>query len=241
MIVSIMLVQISCSGQSAEKTSQSKKTNNQMLMENQGRTYSVVFLNITDQKGYEQYRKSTDKLRKKYGGHIEREFDVMGQKGNIPDFEAPNKVIVMYWDNPDGHQLLMNDEKYQKALTVLKTSTSSIRAVRGTSQMFQSSTSDETGRMWLIKISYYKDNTAGRLDMLQEIGDKLTPYGFYTERMVMVDEASGFDQPSEVTVHFHDFAYQNEELQNDASVTGAIGEYNQKYLTHFVYLPLKLR
>lgn len=69
----------------------------------------------------------------------------------------------------------------------------------------------------------------------------MAPYGFYTERMIMVNESVGFEKPDEFTIHFHDFASQNEQLQKDNSVTGVIGQYNDKYLTQFVYLPLKLR
>lgn len=243
----ILFASMSCNSQ---QTSQTKKSNdkvimnnqiiNKILMENKGKTYSIIFLNITDEKGYDDYRKSSDELRLKYGGHIEREFDVMGQKGNIPNFEAPNRIIVMYWDEPNGNTLLMKDEKYQKAQAILKSSTSAIRVVDGTSEMFQSSDSEEAGRMYLMKISYYKEDTEGRLKMLQEIGSAISPYNFYTERMVMVNEAFGFDKPSEVTIHFHDKAIQNEQLQKDEVVTKAIGEYNNKYLTFFVYIPLKL-
>lgn len=77
--------------------------------------------------------------------------------------------------------------------------------------------------------------------MLNEIGPKLMPYGFYTERMIMVNEAIGFEKPDEFTIHFHDFAAQNEVLQKDEAVGTATGKYNTKYLTQFVYMPLKLR
>lgn len=211
------------------------------LKENKGVNYSIVFLTIQDNEKYNRYRKATEKLMKKAGGHIEREFDVMGQKGNIADFEAPNRLIVIYWDTPNGHEQLMNNKKYKKESELLKSSVSNIRVVKGTSEMLQTSDSEESGRMYLMKISYYKENTDGRIDMLQKIGPKLAPYGFYTERMIMVNEAKGIDVPNEVTIHFHDFAHQNAELQKDESVTSAIGEYNEKYLTNFVYLPLKLR
>jgi len=135
----------------------------------------------------------------------------------------------------------MGNKKYKKESESLKQSANNIRVIKGTSEMFQSSDSDESGRMYLMKISYYKENTEGRIDMLQKIGPKLAPYGFYTERMIMTNEAKGIDIPNEVTIHFHDFAHQNAELQKDESVKSAIGEYNKKYLTPFVYLPLKLR
>ena len=67
---------------------------------------------------------------KKAGGHIEREFDVMGQKGNIPGFEAPNRAIVVYWDTPNGSELLMDSKEYQKTRELLKASTSNIRVVK---------------------------------------------------------------------------------------------------------------
>ncbi len=211
------------------------------LKENKGVNYSIVFLTIQDNEKYNRYRKATEKLMKKAGGHIEREFDVMGQKGNIADFEAPNRIVTIYWDTPNGHEQLMNNVKYKKKSELLKSSVSNIRVVKGTSEMFQTSDSDESGRMYLMKISYYKENTEGRIAMLQKIGPKLAPYGFYTERMIMSNEAKGIDIPNEVTIHFHDFVHQNAELQKDESVTSAIGEYNDKYLTHFVYLPLKLK
>ncbi|WP_142783761.1 DUF1330 domain-containing protein [Changchengzhania lutea] len=250
LILFTMIVSVS-NGCSAN---QSKKENNnntiestaktmkmEKLKENKGVNYSIVLLTIQDNEKYNRYRKATEKVMKKAGGHIERDFDVMGQKGNIENFEAPNRVVVIYWDTPNGHEQLMNNEKYKKESELLKSSTSNIRVIKGTSEMFQSSDSDENGRMYLMKISYYKENTAGRIEMLQKIGPKLAPYGFYTERMIMANEAKGIDIPNEVTIHFHDFSYQNEELQKDESVKSAIGEYNNKYLTHFVYLPLKLR
>jgi len=221
--------------------SQKKMNENQKIEANNGKNYSVIMLNINNDEGYNQYREKSDKLLEKSGGHIEREFDVMGQKGNIPDFEAPNRIIVIKWDSPKGHQNLKNNPKYVKARELLKSSTSSIRVIRGTSEVFQSSDSDENGRMYLIKMSYFKDNTQGRENMLDEIGSKFEPYGFYTERMIMVKESVGFETPDEFTIHFHDFPAQNEELQKDKSVTTAIGEYNSKYLTQFVYLPIKLR
>ncbi len=235
-----LIPQTGCSGQNVPSTNETAMANRQALKENKNKNYSIIFLNITDEAGYNKYRKATEKLRKKYGGHVEREFDVLGQKGNISDFEAPNRAIVMYWDTPEASKAIMEDKKYQKAFETLKASTSSIRAVHGTSAMYQSSNSDESGRMWLMKISYYKEKTPGRLDMLKELGQELSPYGFYTERMVMANGASGMATPSEVTVHFHDFAHQNEELQKNQKIIDAIGEYNQKFLNHFVYLPLKL-
>ena len=224
-------------------TIKSQKTmdRNQKLKVNNGKSYSVIMLNISNDDGYNQYREKSNKLLEKSGGHIEREFDVMGQKGNIPNFEAPNRIIVVKWNSLMGHQNLMDNPKYIKVSELLKSSTSNIRVVKGASEVFQSSNSDENGRMYLIKMSYYKDNTQGRLDMLNEIGPKLAPYGFYTERMIMVKESVGFETPNEFTIHFHDFAAQNEELQKDESVTTAIGEYNNKHLTQFVYLPVKLR
>ncbi len=221
--------------------SQNKMKKNQKLEENKGENYSVIMLNIDNEAIYNQYREKSNKLLKKSGGHIEREFDVMGQKGNIEDFEAPNRIIVVNWDSPNGHQKLMDNQKYQHASELLKSSTSNIRVIKGTSEMFQSSNSDEQGRMYLIKISYYKSNTQGRLDMLNAIGPKLAPYSFYTERMIIVNEAIGIEKPSEFTIHFHDLVSQNAKLQKDTSATDAIGEYNKKYLTQFVYLPLKLR
>jgi len=218
-----------------------KSQNTMSIEENKGKTYSVIMLNISNEEGYHKYRKKSEQLLQKAGGNIEREFDVMGQKGNIPDFETPNRIIVVSWDSPNGHQNLMDNSKYIKISELLKSSTTNIRVVKGVSELFQSSTSDEKGRMYLIKMSYYKENTQGRLDMLNEIGPKLSPYGFYTERMIMVNESVGFEKPDEFTIHFHDFASQNEELQKDSSVTSLIGEYNQKYLTQFVYLPLKLK
>ncbi|MBL4710054.1 MAG: DUF1330 domain-containing protein [Flavobacteriales bacterium] len=218
-----------------------KSQNKMNIEENKGENYAVIMLNITNVEGYNKYRKKTKKLLLKAGGHIEREFDVMGQKGNIPNFETPNRVIVIHWDSPNGQLSLMNNPKYIKASELLKLSATNIRVVKGTSEMFQSSNSDEQGRMYLIKMSYYKNNTHGRVDMLNEIGPKLAPYGFYTERMIMVNESVGFEKPNEFTIHFHDFAYQNEELQKDSSIKSLIGEYNQKYLTQFVYLPLKLK
>lgn len=238
---------IACSGNSQKKTTASHQTNKnettkmKRLKENQGGNYSVIFLTIHDHEKYNSYREKTEKLMRKSGGHIEREFDVMGQKGNIPDFEAPNRAIVVYWDTPKGSALLMNSKEYQKASELLKASTSNIRVLKGKSAMFQSSDSDETGRMYLMKISYYKENTKGRLNMLHELSPKLAPYGFYTERMIMTDNAVGIETPSEVTIHFHDFASQNEQLQKDESVINGIGKYNEKYLTEFVYLPLMLR
>lgn len=221
--------------------SQKKMDGNQKLKANNGKSYSVIMLNISNDDGYNQYLEESNKLLEKSGGYIEREFDVMGQKGNIPDFEAPNRIIVVKWDSPNGHQNLMDNPKYVKASELLKSSTSNIRVIKGTSEMFQASDSDENGRMYLIKMSYYKDNTQGRQDMLNKIGPKLAPYGFYTERMIMAEESVGFETPDEFTIHFHDFATQNEELQKDESVTSVIGEYNNKFLTQFVYLPLKLR
>ncbi len=165
----------------------------------------------------------------------------MGQKGNISGFEAPNRIVVVKWDSETGHQHVMDNPKYKDISKLLKASTSNIRVVKGTSEMFQSSKSDEDGRMYLIKMSYYKSNIQGRLDMLGDIGTKLAPYGFYTERMIMVNESIGFEKPDEFTIHFHDFVSQNVKLQNDAIAMKAIGEYNEKYLTQFVYLPLKLR
>jgi len=218
-----------------------KSQNKMNIEENKGKAYSIIMLNISNEEGYNQYRKKSEKLLQKAGGYIEREFDVMGQKGNISDFEAPNRIIVISWDSPNGHQNLMGNSKYFKISELLKSSTTNIRVVKGTSEMFQSSTSDEKGRMYLIKMSYYKKNTQGRLDMLNEIGPKLAPYGFYTERMIMVNESVGFEKPDEFTIHFHDYASQNTELQKDTSITSAIGAYNQKYLTDFMYLPLKLR
>jgi len=218
------------------------KTQNKMKIdENKGEAYSVIMLNISDEEEYNQYRKESKKLLQKAGGNIEREFDVMGQKGNILDFEAPNRIIVINWNSSNGHQNLMDNSKYIKISELLKSSTTNIRVVKGTSELFQYSTSDEKGRMYLIKMSYYKKNAQGRLNMLNEIGPKLSPYGFYTERMIMVNESVGFEKPDEFTIHFHDYASQNAELQKDKSVANAIGEYNQKYLTEFVYLPLKLR
>lgn len=221
--------------------SQKKMDKDQKIEANNGKSYSVIMLNISNEDGYNQYREKSNKLLKQSGGHIEREFDVMGQKGNIPDFEAPNRIVVVKWDTPTGHQNLMDNPKYVKASELLKSSTSNIRVVKGTSEMFQSSDSDENGRMYLIKMSYYKDNTQGREDMLSEIGPKLAPYGFYTERMIMGKESIGMETPDEFTIHFHDFASQNGELQKDESVTQLIGAYNDKFLTDFVYLPLKLR
>ena len=250
MIVFTMIIgaSIGCSANQSKEESnkdviESTATTMKMekLKENKGVNYSIVLLTIKDAEKYNHYRKATEKLMKMAGGHIEREFDVMGQKGNIVDFEVPNRLVVIYWDTPDGHEQLMNNEKYKKESELLKSSVSNIRVVKGISEMFQTSDSNESGRMYLMKISYYKENTEGRIDMLQKIGSKLAPYGFYTERMIMADEAKGIDVPSEVTIHFHDFAHQNAELQKDESVTSAIGEYNDKYLTHFVYLPLKLR
>ncbi|MBL4669342.1 MAG: DUF1330 domain-containing protein [Flavobacteriales bacterium] len=211
------------------------------LKENKGVNYSIVLLTVQDDEKYNRYRKATEKLMNKAGGHIEREFDVMGQKGNIENFEAPNRIVVIYWDKPDAHEELMSNEKYKKESKLLKQSANNIRVIKGTSEMFQSSDSDENGRMYLMKISYYKENTEGRSEMLQKIGPQLAPYGFYTERMIMANDAKGIDTPNEVTIHFHDFAHQNTELQKDESVKSAIGEYNSKYLTHFVYLPLKLK
>lgn len=218
-----------------------KSQNKMNIEENKGGNYAVIMLNINNLENYNKYRKKTKKLLLKAGGHIEREFDVMGQKGNISNFETPNRIIVVHWDSPNGHLNLMNNSKYIKASELLKSSATNIRVVKGTSEMFQSSDSNEQGRMYLIKMSYYKNNTLGRIDMLNEIGPKLEPYGFYTERMIMVNESVGFEKPDEFTIHFHDYASQNEELQKDTTVTSAIGEYNQKYLTQFIYLPLKLR
>lgn len=211
------------------------------IEENKGKIYSVIMLNISNEEGYNKYRKKSEQLLQKSGGNIEREFDVVGQKGNISDFETPNRIIVVSWDSPNGHQNLMDNSKYIKVSELLKSSTRNIRVVKGASVLFQSSSSNEKGRMYLIKMSYYKKNTQGRLDMLNEIGPKLSPYGFYTERMIMINESVGFEKPDEVTIHFHDHAFQNAELQKDTSVTNAIREYNQKYLTAFMYLPLKLR
>lgn len=222
-------------------TIKSQNKMNEKLEANNGKSYSVIMLNISDDTVYNTYRKKSNKLLKKSGGHVEREFDVMGQKGNIPNFEAPNRIIVVKWDSPMGHQNLMENPKYIKTSALLKSSTSNIRVVKGTSEMFQSSDSDENGRMYLIKISYYKTNTNGRMDMLNEIGPKLKPYGFFTERMIMVNEAVGFEKPDEFTIHFHDFEAQNEALQKDEAVGNAIGKYNTKYLTQFVYMPLKIR
>lgn len=223
------------------QTMEKKMDMKQKLEANNGKSYSVIMLNISNEDVYKQYRKKSGKLLEKSGGYIEREFDVLGQKGNIQNFETPNRIIVVSWDSKMGHQNLIDNPKYVKASELLKLSTSSIRVVKGTSEMFQSSESDENGRMYLIKISFYKNNIEGREDMLNKIGPKLALYGFYTERMIMVKESVGMETPDEFTIHFHDFATQNEELQKDETVTSAIGKYNNKYLTQFVYLPLKLR
>lgn len=233
LITVLSIVLVSCG------TIKSQKKMN--LEENKGGNYSVIMLNIKNEKEYELYRNKSEGILRKAGGKIEREFDVMGQKGNIPDFEAPNRIVVIHWESSNGHQNYIDSPEYTGAKEFLESSTTNVRVVKGTSEMFQSSTSNEKGRMYLIKISYYKKDTKGRTDMLEDLGPKLIPYGFYTERMIMVNDAVGISKPNELTIHFHDFASQNAELQKDDSITSAIGEYNQKFLTHFVYLPLKLR
>jgi uncharacterized protein (DUF1330 family) len=238
-IVYLVISTISCG--TINSQNKNKMMKNQKLEENKGENYSVIMLNINNEDDYNKYRKKSEKLMNKAGGHIEREFDVLGQKGNIPNFEAPNRLIVIKWDSKNGHKNLIENPKYTKISALLKSSTSNVRVVKGTSEMFQSSNSDKEGRMYLVKISYYKKNAQGRLDMLTKIGPKLAPYGFYTERMIMVNESVGFEKPDEFTIHFHDFVSQNEQLQKDNSVTSAIGQYNENYLTNFVYLPLKLR
>ena len=209
--------------------------------ENQGSSYSIILLTIQNEKDYDKYRKKTASILKEAGGTIEREFDVMGQKGNIPDFETPNRLVVVNWNSADGHEKYMNHPDYKQAKVLLEKSVSNVRVVKGDSKMSQTSDSKESGRMYLMKISYYKENTNGRLEMLQELGSKLAPYGFYTERMIMAAESFGFDKPDEVTIHFHDYAAQNAELQKDKEVVSGIGKYNDQFLTQFVYLPLKLK
>ncbi len=238
-IVCLIISTLSCG--TINSQNKNKMIKNQKLEENKGENYSVIMLNINNEDNYNKYRKKSEKLMNKLGGHIEREFDVLGQKGNIPNFEAPNRLVVIKWNSKNGHKNLMKNPKYTKISALLTSSTSNIRVVKGTSEMFQSSNSDVDGRMYLVKISYYNDNTEGRMGMLQKIGPKLAPYGFHTERMIMINESVGFEKPDEFTIHFHDFASQNEQLQKDNSVTSAIGQYNDKYLTQFVYLPLKLR
>ena len=237
--VGIALLMASCG--TMQSNHDNKMKEHMKIEENAGGSYSVILLNIHNEEGYNSYRKKSTKFLKQSGGYIEREFDVMGHQGNIEEFEAPNRIVVISWDSDKGHQTLMNNHKYKDISYLLKASSSNIRVVKGTSEMFQYSESNEGGRMYLIKMSYYRKNIPGRVAMLNEIGPNLVPYGFYTERMIMVNDAEGMDQPDEFTVHFHDFAAQNDELKKDTAALNAIGTYNEKFLTQFVYIPLMLR
>ena len=233
--------------EASETTEIAKRTaladkNNDELKENKGMSYTILLMNVHDERKYAEYRRKSSKIFKKAGGHLEREFNVVRiQNGGIDDIGEPNRALVLYYDMPDGDDKLLNNKEYQKIRPLMMESVRDLKVIKGTSEYFYQSESPEEERMYIMKISYYKEDQDGRLDMLKETGRLLTPYGFHTERMITPNSAAGFDKPDEVSVHFHDNAEQNDELHKDEEAMQAIGDYNSKYISKFAYLVLKFR
>ena len=230
------------SRQETEPTAETSKMPAQKgIQENRGMAYTIITMKIDDPEKYAEYRRQSRPIFAAAGGHLEREFEIVAPpKGTIVDLGNPNRLLVLYYDTQDGDEKLLSDPEYQRVRKIMDEATSDVRVITGTSAHFEASESPEDGRFYLMKLSYYKDNTDGRMDELMRLSEDIKPYQFYTERMIVPDAAFGFDAPSEVAIHFHDEADQNVALQQDESLMQAIGSYNERFLEKYAYLGLKM-
>ena len=227
----LSLASIPCRGQSTKN----------VLEKNQGKYYSVLLMKVTDEAKYQDYKEQLLPILSAKGGYLEREFEAALLRGNIREIGQPNRVLVIYLGTPAKEKRLKRNKKYATAQKMLAAAVEDLRVIKGTSALFQSSESNIDGRFYLMKISYYKENTEGREEMLTAIGPLLDPYGFKTERMIMGATAEGFATPDEVSIHFHEEAAQAGALLQDSKATQAIGQYNEKYIDKFAYFSLRLK
>jgi len=222
---------LSCWAQSSKKN----------LTENKGKYYSILLMRVSNETHYEDFYGRFMRILSDQGSYIEREFEVEAPRGNISDLGQPNRALVVYHGSQAKEKNLRSSRDYGETQRVLEAATDYFKTIKGTSVSFQASGSRESQRFYLMKISYFKEDTQGREEMLTEIRPLFDPYGFKTERMIKGLAAEGMNTPDEVSIHFHDEASQAGALMQDSKATQAIGDYNQKYVANYAYLSLRLR
>lgn len=173
---------------------------------------------------------------KKNKGMLVREFEILGDpRGNLK-VDTLNKLYVLSFLNNKYKNRFLNDKAVIKKMEPWKKQNLII-----ISGKFLSPLSDLTGELYFLKISNYLSNDGKAQMAADEINSILNKrFGFYTDMAMKSNSIQSIKQADEIAIFFYKDAEMQKKFYADEELLSEIGGFNQKYLSSFVYLNLKL-
>ena len=128
-------------------------------------------------------------------------------------------------------------QSYQELLPLRQASTQEFSLISGKNVHYgQSSSSNEKERLYIIKLTRFKENAHFESD-LKQFDHDLAPYGFHRESLIYADFSKGLNStPTTVGFMFYDKKEQQAGLTADKDMMNRIGGFNKQYTEEFVYL-----
>lgn len=204
------------------------------------KTYTVLLMNVTDEFAYQDYEKKVLPIFRRYGGVVERELDLMGSaQGTNTDVGPFNRALVLYYSSDEKAQALNQDETYRSLRTEFERSLGGVAVYIGRAVPDQ--VGNDTNRMYMVKVSHFNDETAGREAAYASIDRQAAKLGIHQERRLVPVRAMNVAQADEVAVYFMDSPDAHQKLMENKSLVSEIESFNQKYLSGYTFFVGKIR
>ncbi len=207
------------------------------LANDNAKVYVIVFVNVTDEVGYQEYRDKTAAAFAEIGGHLDREFDMYPKtQSSIGEIGPFNRAFMIWYDTEEGANRVFTHETIQKHLPKMHASVSGAAFFSG---RVVPSELGPVGEKYVVKLSFLKPGV-DRREMDAEadrINKYLGKYGFSVERNFATVAGQGMDpRPDVISVLVYKDASKQSLLMADEQAMADISAFNTKYLDGFVYL-----